>query len=249
VTTEEKEQKIIEWIRSFGNCADFIKKNKVIYAGINKNFYYLLSKAFPNRQISDTSGKKQYLLNMCAAGEPKPHLKKHFLGVTFSRYINPRKTEYDKEFVDKIKSINSGWFDGKTERAYKRMISMMPEFVKFKELQKWEGVSKKYTFICDTYGEFQGQPSSLMHKPWKRNLSGHPKMGVAIRANAGSKSLKGKPSKNRKKVKNLTTGSVFDSVSAAYKSINRNSSALFYAIKNKTKCCGSYWAYVDDNVI
>jgi hypothetical protein len=54
--------------------------------------------------------KKQQLLEIAKNREPKPHKKKHSLGVALAKYINPKNACYDQKFAKQIKSLRPDWF-------------------------------------------------------------------------------------------------------------------------------------------
>tara|TARA_R110000868_G_scaffold66014_14_gene197082 strand:- start:12804 stop:14897 length:2094 start_codon:yes stop_codon:yes gene_type:complete len=140
-----------------------------------------------------------------------------------------------KEFIKKLKEYAPFWFEKEADRrkrlSFERMMRIMPNNVKFKEGQKWEGTDAKYTFIDDEYGEFVTVPSSLT-KPWKQGRSGHPQRGRLIVSKHHAKS-----------VKNLTTGQIYGSATMANKELKCN----VHAAIRKNKTAGGYrWAYCDD---
>lgn len=79
--------------------------------------------------------------------------------------------------------------------------------------------------------EITGLPKRI-NKAWSKGLSGHPLMGR--RTIAGSR---------KKKIKNLDTGAIFESLSKT----KQTTGNLSKAIRNGTKCGGYHWAYCDEN--
>lgn len=133
-----------------------------------------------------------------------------------------------------MKSLYPVCFETREEKSFQKLMSLMPSCLEMKKGQKWKGTRKKYIFVHSVHGEFKKTPNGL-YGAWKKGLSGHPKDGASLRAQATSK-----------KIKNLTTGKVFDSLAEAAKfyKLKTGASISIAAIKNKNSC-GCRWAYVE----
>ncbi len=127
-------------------------------------------------------------------------------------------------------------FDGKLGKSYRRMLSLMPSNVTFKEGQSWKGTKHSYTFIDSERGEFVRAPGTVFIS-WAKGLSGHPKAGQETSAVS-----------KRRSVKNLDTNETHPSVSIAErKHTTVSKGKLSEAIKKGTRYKGATWAYCDEN--
>jgi hypothetical protein len=106
----EAEQKLVNWIKSFGNLSLFTKNNQTYYRGILKNFPYLLDKAFPSRLKKNPKGKKQELLELARSGAKKPKTISKLYRCIIS-YTGPKSKMYDPKFTKQIKAIRPDWFN------------------------------------------------------------------------------------------------------------------------------------------
>lgn len=117
-------------------------------------------------------------------------------------------------------------------RAYLKMLSKMPENVKFKARQVWKGTMKKYFFIDQDYGEFKSSPDQLMRTSWKNGLTGHSKRGYARSAEA--KRGKGKI------ILCNETNKIYGSVNAAAKDLGSQCNNILNVLNGKYKQVKGY---------
>lgn len=115
MTTQEREDRIVEWIRSFGSLNNFRKAQEKYYRGILVNFKYLLDLAFPDRTKVDRTkvdpeGRKKLILKFIEDNKRKP--KKHCkdkeerrLGGSMRDYCNINRSTYDESFLHIIKNL------------------------------------------------------------------------------------------------------------------------------------------------
>lgn len=155
-------------------------------------------------------------------------------------YHNKKSDSYQKEWSKRMKQKYPLVFESRQQKSYRKMLSLMPKFIKFKEGQEWQGMSEKYTFIDKQYGEFVGNPSSLIQTSWKNNYSGHPEHWANNVLSAKIKNNK------TTKVKNIDTGQIFSTLQSAANTINQYGTNITKSIKTGGKAGGYRWAYVEN---
>jgi hypothetical protein len=160
------------------------------------------------------------------------------LSAKFSSYTSPNSNSYNLELVAELTRIRPSWFLSGAEKlklkSFNKMMSKIPDFVKYKQPQIWKGSKRKHIFI-DKYGEFEAIPSVVMNASWPKGNSGN-------RLNIAEK-FKQKP----KCIKNIDTNMNYPSITEAANSINLSSSSIIGSIKRMGTAGGYRWAYCDEN--
>lgn len=213
----------------------FRKNHNTWYNWLLRNNKELLDKYYPIVNFEDPSGKKDLILKIAEEGKEKPKSRAIF-GIDLNNYTNKKSLSYDKEFDKKIRQLRPDWFVTPKDKSFKKMMSLMPSNVSFKEEQIWVGVASKYIFIDHEYGPFEATPSSLMSQSWPKRNTGNPARKKAVASKRESV-----------KVKNLDTGEFFDSVKLAAQAVSKNYSGICEAIKHNRTCGGFRWGYAEEN--
>ena len=217
---------------------DLKKLSNQVLCWLRKNDLSLLDKLLPAQKNSSLN--KQKLLKLSIEGLEKPEGRSNKLAVAFHNYTNPKSLVYDKNFTEQIKNLNPNWLKSAKERYFekslKKLLLEAPTEVSFKEGQRFEGMNKKYIFIDELYGEFTANANNLKTQSWKIGYTGHPKRrGELIRKRVN------------KKVKNLDTNVIFNSIKEASASLGGNI-GITNVCAGRSKTAGGYrWAYCDEN--
>jgi hypothetical protein len=152
VTTQEKENELVEWIKSFGNRGGFLKKSSTAYSGIYRNFPYLLDLAFP---VVDTSAiNKQQLLELAADFNNKRPSQKEKIGVSLNSYIVPSSGCYDPEFTAKIKAIRPEWFLDTSAINKQQLLELAADFNNKRPSQKEKIGMSLSNYIVPSSGSY-----------------------------------------------------------------------------------------------
>lgn len=68
--------------------------------------------------------KKEKLLKLAQQGKPRPHAKKHPLGMSLNKYISKSGTCYDAAFDEQIRRLAPHWFVNTAEENKKSLLDL-----------------------------------------------------------------------------------------------------------------------------
>jgi len=149
-----------------------------------------IAKAF-GWKVSDPEQKKEQLLTIAKAGEPKPQKGKHPLCTVLKEYTNPNSRSYDDLFYKEIIKVRPDWFLSPSVAADKKKEQILiiakagearPVGIKHtlgRPLQRYTDSN------CNCYDEFFDKEIRKLRPDWFENTSDIKKERLLEMARAG----------------------------------------------------------------